>query len=244
MLEQIQLQNSKFYQIEDILRNDNILTIKFSNEINVDALLDDMSIFNTIALFTRGKTLYGEIPGFVTLYQKVDNHTIILSNDKSVYNPDKYVIIPDPEPTLEETRERKIIELSGICNQKIEEGISIEIDGKTENFSYKTVDQTNIKDAYELAVSTKLDVPYHANGQACKLYTAEQTAELYVKEKLNLTHHTTYFNQLKMYILTLDDKESINNIEYGQKLTGKYLEAYNTAMDQTKLIVQKFLEIN
>ena len=244
MLEKIQLQNSEFYQIENISQNDNILTIKFSDEVDVNSLLDNTSIFNTITLFTRGNTLYGEISGFVTIYQRIDDHTIILSNDKSVCTPIEYPVIPDPEPTLEEVKDRKIIELSGICNQKIEEGISMEIDGKIESFSYKSVDQTNIKDAYELAVSTKLDVPYHANGQACKLYTAEQTAELYVKEKLNLTHHTTYFNQLKMYILTLDNKEDILAVEYGQELTGKYLEAYNIAMDQTKLIVQKFLEVN
>ena len=244
MLEKIQLQNSEFYKIENISQNDNILTIKFFDEVDVNSLLDNTSIFNTITLFTRGNTLYGEISGFVTLYQRIDDHTIILSNDKSVCTPIEYPVIPDPEPTLEEMREYKINELSDICNQKIEEGISLEINEKTESFSYKTVDQTNIKDAYELAINTKLDVPYHANEQACKLYTAEQIAELYVKEKLNLTHHTTYFNQLKMYILTLDNKDDINAIEYGQELTGEYLETYNTTMAQTKLIVQKFLEIN
>ena len=244
MLEKIQLQNSEFYQIENISQNDNLLTINFSDETDIDSLLEDISIFSTITLFTRGNTLYGEISGFVTLYQKVDNHIIILSNDKSVYTPIEYTFTSDPVPTLEEIREYKINELSGICNQKIEEGISLEINEKTESFSYKTIDQTNIKDAYELAINTKLDVPYHANEQACKLYTAEQIAELYVKEKLNLIHHTTYFNQLKMYVLTLDSKDDINAIEYGQELTGEYLETYNTTMAQTKLIVQKFLKIN
>lgn len=39
-------------------------------------------------------------------------------------------------------------------------------------------------------------------------------------------------------MLTLDSKDDINAIEYGQELTGEYLETYNTTMAQTKLLMQ------
>lgn len=42
MLEKIQLQNSEFYQIENISQNDNLLTINFSDETDIDSLLEDM----------------------------------------------------------------------------------------------------------------------------------------------------------------------------------------------------------
>lgn len=45
MLEKIQLQNSEFYQIENISQNDNLLTINFSDETDIDSLLEDISIF-------------------------------------------------------------------------------------------------------------------------------------------------------------------------------------------------------
>ena len=58
----------------------------------------------------------------------------------------------------------------------------------------------------------------------------------------NLTHNQTYTNQLKMYIKTLDDKESVESINYCFELSGEYLETYNMIMEQSQLVVQKYLE--
>ena len=113
------------------------------------------------------------------------------------------------------------------------------IDGKEEFFSYNPLDQNNIKEVYELAVQTQKSVPYHSNGNGCKLYSLEQITQIYVQQRINLTQHTTYFNQLKMYITNeLNDKEQIQSITYGDELTGQYLENYNVMVNQTVSIVK------
>ena len=59
---------------------------------------------------------------------------------------------------------------------------------------------------------------------------------------MNKMHHITYFNQLKMYISTLDDCDIINAIEYGVELTGEYLNTYNAAMLQAKTGMETLLK--
>lgn len=240
--EKILLKNDCSYPFEDISIYENLMTIIFSDDISINDLLLDMSNFDDIKILTRGDSVCAEYKDFNTVYKQND-HTLILSNDKTVYTePEPLEPIVEPELTLDEVKTRKITELSSACSQLIAKGVTMDIDGNEESFSYKDVDQTNIKDAFELAQQTQMDVPYHADNQGCKLYTIEQITKLYIKEKLNLTHHTTYFNQLKMFVLSMDDSDSVKAVKYGQDLTGKYLEGYNMIMNQATLIIQKLVE--
>lgn len=184
------------------------------------------------------------------LYRKVDDNTYIFTrNEDDIYT--------DPEisdgnqdfthddyiPTVDEVKTMKISNLSYVCNQQITNGVDINIDGVLEHFSYIEEDQTNIKELFDLAVQTKTPLYYHSNGNSCKLYTVEQIIELYTLSAMNKMHHITYFNQLKMYINTLDDSDSINAIEYGHELTGEYLKTYNAAMAQAKLGMETLLKV-
>lgn len=87
---------------------------------------------------------------------------------------------------------------------------------------------------------TGMSVPYHANNTSCKLYSPEQITELYIAEKTNLTRHETYFNQLKMYVLTLDNIEDVQSVNYGQELAGIYLENYNEIMLHAQALIQAY----
>ena len=144
------------------------------------------------------------------------------------------------ELTLDETKQKKINELSTICKNKIESGVTIQIDSVDETFSYgiESGDQGNIDDIFNLAISTGLSQPYHCNGGNCKLYTVQQISELYVACKVLKAKETTYFNQMKQYILELNNKDTIESITYGQELTGIYLENYNAMMAQSQAIIQ------
>lgn len=54
-------------------------------------------------------------------------------------------------------------------------------------------------------------------------------------------HHQTYFNQLKLYTLAQKNKESVENINYGDELTGAYLDIYNEAMAQVQVLLNALL---
>lgn len=248
--QEIQLANGEKYNFHHVQTIGNIIELQFESDVDVSLLLKDMSIFSLIQVFSGG-ALFNVFKNFITLYNKdLDNNTIYLSCDGSVYDPETSGSIwpePMPEPeipelTLEEVKAQKIAELSTICNQNIIHGVTMEIDGEQKLFSYKTEDQSNLLNALQLARATKMSMPYHADGCNCRLFTPEEITQLYILEMTNLTHNQTYMNQLKMYIESLDDKLAVEAVLYGNELTGKYLETYNMIMEQSKLVIQKFLE--
>lgn len=55
------------------------------------------------------------------------------------------------------------------------------------------------------------------------------------------TSQLTYHNQLKQYVMTLDDPAAVKAVTYGQQLTGTYLEQYNTLMAETQEQMQAVL---
>lgn len=247
MKEKVRLKNGFSYEINSIRKIMNLLKITFDENVDVDSLLEDMSFFDVVEILTRNEEVCGTYNDFNTVYLRDTENTnvVTLSNDGSVYVEPE---IPDIEdipayiPTIEDIQMSKINELSSICESQIVNGVDVEIDGVMEHFSYKLEDQNELKSAFDLALQTGMSVPYHSDGNGCKLYTVEQITSLYIAQQTNLTHHKTYFNQMKMYINTLDDIEVVKAIVYGDALTGQYLEDYNTVMNQAALIIQKVLE--
>lgn len=240
MKEKIQLTNGSVYEFDDIRCVGDLLKIKFDKTVDIEELISDMSIFNTIQVLTVGDTVCATLKDYTTVYKRDDNDSILtLSNDGSVYVepviPDP---IPIPEPTLDDVKNAKIAEFSTACNQMIVNGVDVEIGDNTQHFSYKANDQSNIKKAFDLAVATGLDVPLHCDDGNCTLYSAGDMIKIYVAEETNSTHHQTYFNQMKQYIKTIEDKDTVTTLNYGDELTGKYLETYNTIMAQAAVIIQ------
>ena len=177
-----------------------------------------------------------------------ENIVDVLKTYKNLTDAEKEEILSEFELeytlSINEVRADKIKELSAVCKSNIETGVTIEIDGVDETFSYgiESGDQGNIDDIFSLAVSTGLSQPYHSNGGSCKLYTVQQITELYVAVKVLKAKETTYFNQMKQYINSLDDANIIKAITYGDELTGIYLENYNSIMEQSQAIIQALVK--
>ena len=235
--------NDKQYNVADFYnRQAHRLTVVFNDETMIDEFLSNINNAS-ICMYTAGYggnrgALCGEFAGWTTLY-KQDGNTIILSDNGDVWQePQPYV---EPIPTIEQIKSIKINELRAICHQMIEAGVDVEIGGEIQHFSYTTEDQNNIKDAFDLAYQTGLSVPYHADGESCTLFTPAEITMIFIMNKTNLTHHTTYFNQMKMYIESLDDIDAIQSIQYGDPLTGEYLEDYTNMMVQAQLVITALL---
>lgn len=248
--EKIQLTNDEKYEFDDISIYGNVMTIRLDEKVDMTSLLEDMSIFNVILILTRSETVCAEYHSFNTVYKKdEETNTLWLSNDESIYVAPEEPDISTPsepekpaEPTLEEIKNTKIEEIFKACNFNIVHGAYMEVDGEMQLFSYKPEDQSNLISALQLSIATQMSMPYHADGENCRLFTPEEITTLYVNEMTNLTHHQTYTNQMKMYINSLDNKEEIEAIYYGVELTGEYLDTYNMIMEQSKLVVKKYLE--
>lgn len=215
---------------------DNRIRCTFSNEEDTQSapLLEGF-----VGLNEHKRFVQSDYTDYKYVYKREDDGLtfIITTDDSDIYIEPQ---TPEPQPyisTIKDLKKVKIDHLSNVCKQNIINGVDIEVNGKIEHYSYKDEDQMNIKELYDIAMRTNSPVYYHPDGESCRLYMVEQIMELYSTVTMNKTHHTTYFNQLKLYVETLNTKEDIEAVEYGQELTGKYLETYNTVMEQATFII-------
>lgn len=118
-------------------------------------------------------------------------------------------------PTL---AEKKLDVISAACEATITAGIDVELSGGTEHFSLTGNDQTNIDGIFNAVVMGATEYPYHADGKACCMYSAEDIIALYVTAKTFVTYQTTYHNALKQWLKRETDKNVIAGIEYGSDL--------------------------
>ena len=198
----------------------------------------------------NNKLIQTDRKDYIYLYRTYENEPAVieLCNNNVPYVASIEAEIPDFDqvepykPTLDEIKALKISELSKICNQSIVYGVDIEINGKTEHFSYAEEDQTNIKEMFDIVMQTNKPMYYHSDNEGCKLYSVEQIINLYIAEVTNKMHHTTYFNQIKMYIESLNDADVIYSIVYGFELRDEFLETYKNAMLQAKENVETLLQ--
>lgn len=189
-------------------------------------------------LSRKGKNDNWNYYSFTTIYRELDNGAQF-SNNGSVYVEPK--IVEPSEPTLEDVKNIKINELSSICNQQIIQGADIEANGETSHFSYDYEDQVNIKELFDLSVQTNVPMYYHADGESCRVYTTEEIITIYAILSTNKSHHITYYNQLKMYVESLESIDDVNAVVYGQELTDEYIDTYNASMTQAKLVLETLL---
>ena len=225
--------------------------IKFLNDSNVYdvslqisrniAVIEFTDMVPAISVITRGFQLLnehnllvqGEYGAYTTIYRTYEDNEMKfeLSNDGSVYVPP---VVPDPLPepepyipTYEEILNNKINELSSVCQQTIEAGL--DIDGL--HYSYSEKDQINLNDIVSTVKLTGLPLGYHADGQNCTEYSADELMNIYIQLAMNKYCQQTYFNQSREYLKSLEEsetnKEIIEGYIYGTPLAGIYLETYN-----------------
>ena len=89
-----------------------------------------------------------------------------------------------------------------------------------------------------MARTTGMNVPYHSDKSLCRLYTPEDIYNIYILQEINVTSNTTYLNQLKAYVYTLTDIKDVQVVQYGQELTGEYLDNYKTIMEHSQKIIE------
>ena len=170
----------------------------------------------------------------VYLYKIVDEELVETTvEDKKIIAQNNLIKKQEQEAIeLENTIQRKIDEINAMC----EKNIAFGIDYNGEHFSYAVTDQNNIYNTMQLAKMTGFDTPYHADGKSCRLYSYNDIMNIYSLQEMNLTQHTTYANQLKLYVRSLSVIKDIENISYGDKLTGEYLDTYNSIMEHSQNI--------
>lgn len=113
----------------------------------------------------------------------------------------------------------KINEMSRQCQENITQGFDIVLsDGVQHHFSLQLTDQLKISKLNDKAVLGENFLPYHADNEPCKIYTAEDIRIINSQMEYIIEYQTTYFNSLKMYINNMTDKDDIINLQYGDEI--------------------------
>lgn len=166
---------------------------------------------------------YGKYDSFTTLYRTVDGG-YQLSDDGSVYVEPEPTPEPEPyEPTLEELKQQKINEVSSICRETIYAGIDVELPtGETKHFSLKEEDQINLFGKKDQINEGITQLEYHADGEPCRYYTAEEMTAIITAAMQYKSYHTTYCNSMYTWINSVTDKKDLQGITYGVSIPEKY----------------------
>lgn len=200
---------AQYIQVGDVLYRDNWFKILTSDTIPYETA--DVSVIEE-----------NEYQQLFEAIEKGEEISILVENDADPTQED-VAIAEETDVTVEYLKSQKAKEMSYACNQTIVNGFDIELsDKKTHHFSLTVQDQLNLITLSSLAASGETNIPYHADGELCEYFSANDIG-LVIRTATELkTYHTTYYNSLKLYIQSLDNREDVADVYYGISIPDEY----------------------
>lgn len=138
---------------------------------------------------------------------------------------------------------KKLEELSAACEAAINSGTKVRFsDGSERLVAYDDKEQANIKELFDVARMGAPAYLYHTPSGDCMMYSAADIFAMYSTLARYKTQQLTYHNKLKKYVQSLDTVPAIQAVQYGDPLTGEYLEDYNTLIAEAEVVLQALLQ--
>lgn len=198
------------------------VTKQDDNHVLIEGAGKNTSGFN---LLTEKGFVFGKYEDYTTLYKDTETG-YILSNDGSVYVEPEPIPEPEPiEPTLEEVKESKVGEMNETQQKVIAAGVDVTLaDGTTRHFSLSDNDQLSLVGLQTQVVAGLDEIPWHTSDaeNGCEYFSNSDMALITEKAMEFITWHTTYFINLRLYINSLLDKESVKAVYYGMYIPKEY----------------------
>ena len=114
---------------------------------------------------------------------------------------------------VEQVREAKRQEIGAACTAAIYAGVDV----GGARYSLTEHDQTEIMAQFTAVKEGAAAVPYHADGELCRMYPAEEFTALAQAATAHVFYHRTYCNHLNAWIARAD-LEELPAIIYGAEL--------------------------
>lgn len=172
-------------------------------------------------LSREGKEDDWDYSAYTTVYRDIEGG-VQFSNDGSVYIPPEPIPEPEPYvPTLEEVQEMKVTEMEAIKQQLIQEGFDVILmDGTTEHFTLTMEEQIELSALQQKVKDGVPQLPWHIEDESehCKFYANEDMALIVEAAFSHKSWHRTYFQDLRIYIRSLDSKEAVEAVTYGMEI--------------------------
>ena len=149
------------------------------------------------------------------------NFEFVISDDGS-----KIVDVIETSEPIDKVISQKKAELSEECEKAIIAGVDV----GDAHYSLTIEDQANIL-AWMAVAQTGKAVPYHQDGQPCRIYTAEEFMKVANAAVAFKTAQTTYCNLLMRQVEAMTDVDEVKAVKYGiTQLEGEYAEQYQIIM--------------
>lgn len=130
---------------------------------------------------------------------------------------------PDPDGSVELVRENTIAQMSALCSAAITGGVDVALsDGKTYHFSLSLEDQLNLLSLQGMIASGSEAVPYHADGEECRYYSAEDFKSISEAATFWKLYQESYFNSLRGYIRSMETMAELLAVSYGMSIPEDY----------------------
>lgn len=145
------------------------------------------------------------------------------------------------EASLEELKNHMLQTFSEECTRLIYDGQEVETSKGKYQFSFNHNDQINLKEVFDLAYMSGLNMPYHADKVDCTMWTALDIIKIYGSNVSMKTYHTTYCNLLNNICRAATSKEEIYVLYYGMKLPDEQNKILSDIMNDASQIFEKVI---
>ncbi|WP_443663287.1 DUF4376 domain-containing protein [Dysosmobacter sp.] len=133
---------------------------------------------------------------------------------KSYCDKNGYTFQKIEDADIESARAAKESELSSACNATIVSGVDVQTTKGMEHFALQETDQINLTTAYNAILSGATAYPYHADGQLCRMFTADEIKAVSNASIAHKLYHTTLCNHLLTWARRAETQEEVESITY------------------------------
>lgn len=236
--------DKEFYNRHYIItRSDGVITDAWSDGPHTERDITDAICINEQGGYQFRLILNGELTEENPPIYTMDGIPLYKWDGSQVVRRTEEEIETDRIPPLETMRKNKLEELSAACNATIVAGVDIQLDKEVEHFNLSIEDQSNIANLFRVVELGGTEFPYQADGGKCRIYTAQEIAQIYITAQTAITTQTTYHNALKAYVQSLTNVDKIAAVTYGMTLPKKYAiemnEKLSVAQVQMEAIVAR-----
>lgn len=127
------------------------------------------------------------------------------------------------DATLAEVKARCLAKLSKDCQNTIYAGIDVLMsDGSVHHFALEVEDQLNLLTLSALIASGVTSIPYHASNELCTYYSVEDILKIIETATSFKTYHTSYYNSLKNWVLSMNSIAEVGAVKYGDSIPAEY----------------------
>lgn len=217
------LDSQKIIQCIVVPESEHVVTLKFHDAVTVDTSGFDLFLDKKGELDIGGDSYHS----YNTVYRNDDTteeyNGYQLSNDGSAYKEQPQ---PTPvEPTLDELKEQKISEMNIAQQESIQNGINVTLsDGTVEHFTLTDHDQTSLMGLQAKVAQGETQIPWHTSdvNEPCKYYSNTDMGLITETAMQAVTFAVTYFRDLRIYINSMEDSTSVQNVTYGMTIPKEY----------------------